>query len=64
MSDASALEPLVAVVMERSPDKVEAYRSGKIGLLGFFVGQVMSETKGTADPELTQRMLRDALGES
>ena len=64
VSDASALEPLVAAVMERSPDKVEAYRSGKIGLLGFFVGQVMSETQGAADPELTQRMLRDALGES
>ena len=59
--DASALGPLVAAVMERHPDKVEAYRSGKTGLLGFFVGQVMSETKGAADPELTQRMLREAL---
>ncbi len=61
VSDASSLEPLVAIVMERNPDKVEAYRGGKTGLLGFFVGQVLSETKGAADPELTQRMLRDAL---
>ena len=61
VSDASALEPVVADVMERNPDKVEAYRNGKTGLLGFFVGQVMSETKGAADPELTQRMLRDTL---
>jgi glutaminyl-tRNA synthetase len=61
LSDASALEPLVAGVMERNPDKVEAYRGGKTGLLGFFVGQVLSETKGAADPELTQSLLRDAL---
>jgi len=61
LSDASALEPLVAAVMERNPDKVEAYRGGKTGLLGFFVGQVLSETKGAADPELTQSLLRDAL---
>ena len=61
VSDASALEPVVAGVLGRNPDKVEAYRNGKTGLLGFFVGQVMSETKGAADPELTQRLLREAL---
>ena len=64
VSDASALEPVVAGVVERNPDKVEAYRNGKTGLLGFFVGQVMSETKGAADPALTQRLLRDTLDRS
>ncbi len=62
VSDASALEPLVKAVMDGNPDKVEAYRGGKTGLLDFFVGQVLRVTKGAADPELTQRMLRDALG--
>ena len=61
VSDASALRPLVAAVIEQNSDKVAAYRSGKTGLLGFFVGQVLSATKGAADPELTQRMLREAL---
>ena len=62
VSDTSALEPLIATVIERNSDKVATYRGGKTGLLGFFVGQIMSETKGAADPELTQRLLREALG--
>jgi glutaminyl-tRNA synthetase len=61
VSDTSALEPLIATLIEQNGDKVAAYQGGKTGLLGFFVGQVMSETKGAADPELTQRMLREAL---
>ncbi len=64
VSDASALQPVIAQVIERHADEVQAYRKGKMGLLGFFVGQVMRETRGAADPELAKDMLREALEES
>src|SRR5437773_12373414 len=41
--DASELEPLVERILAANPGQVEAYRGGKEGLLGFFVGQVMKE---------------------
>ncbi len=59
-----APEELVAVVdriVADNPDKVEAYRGGREGLLGFFVGQVMRETRGSADPERVQELLRARL---
>jgi glutaminyl-tRNA synthetase len=62
VSDASTLEPLVARVIEANPAQAQSYREGKTGLLGFFVGQVMKETNGAADPEVTQNLLRGALG--
>src|SRR5262245_24358832 len=49
VSDTSALEPLVDEVLAANSGEVEAYRAGKAGLLGFFVGQVMRATNGQAD---------------
>ena len=46
VSDAGELEPLVDRILEENPGQVAAYRGGKEGLLGFFVGQVMKETQG------------------
>lgn len=57
VSDASAIEPIVERIMSANPDKVEAYRGGKTGLLGFFVGQVMRETRGQANPQLVQELV-------
>jgi aspartyl-tRNA(Asn)/glutamyl-tRNA(Gln) amidotransferase subunit B len=51
VTDTSALEAMVDSVMAANPDKVEQYRQGKKGLLGFFVGQVMRESGGQADPK-------------
>jgi aspartyl-tRNA(Asn)/glutamyl-tRNA(Gln) amidotransferase subunit B len=42
---------------------VEAYKNGKTKLMGFFVGQVMRETKGKADPKIVNRLLREKLSE-
>jgi glutaminyl-tRNA synthetase len=64
VSDASTLRPLVARLIEANPNQTQGYRDGKTGLLGFFVGQVMKETNGAADPEVTQNLLREALSES
>ena len=44
------------------PDKADAYRGGKTGLLGFFVGQLMRETKGQANPQLAQELVKEKLG--
>jgi aspartyl-tRNA(Asn)/glutamyl-tRNA(Gln) amidotransferase subunit B len=61
ITEAGDLEPLVDRVLAANPDQVESYRSGKEGLLGFFVGQVMKETEGRANPKLVNELLREKL---
>ena len=61
VSDTSELEPVVARVLEANPGQVEAYRKGKEGLLGFFVGQVMKETQGNANPRVVSELVRAKL---
>ncbi len=63
VSDPEALEPVILRILEAHPGKVRAYIEGKKGLEGFFMGQIMRETRGKADPELAQRLLRRMLGE-
>ena len=58
IADASELEPLVDKILAANPAQVESYRGGKQGLLGFFVGQVMKETQGKADPKIVNELLR------
>ena len=62
VSDRGALEPLVAAVLEENPDKAAAYRGGKVGLMGFFMGQVMRRSGGSANPELAKVILEERLG--
>ncbi len=59
---ASELEPVVDAVLAANPGQVEAYRGGKQGLLGFFVGQVMKETQGKANPRVVSELVRERLG--
>jgi aspartyl-tRNA(Asn)/glutamyl-tRNA(Gln) amidotransferase subunit B len=61
VSDAAALEPVVDAILAANPGQVEQYRGGKDGLLGFFVGQVMKETKGQADPRAVNELVRAKL---
>ncbi|MDQ3122535.1 MAG: Asp-tRNA(Asn)/Glu-tRNA(Gln) amidotransferase subunit GatB [Actinomycetota bacterium] len=61
VSDEAELEPVVARVLEANPGQVEAYRSGKDGLLGFFVGQVLKETEGKANPRVVSELIRSKL---
>ncbi|HSR67996.1 MAG TPA: Asp-tRNA(Asn)/Glu-tRNA(Gln) amidotransferase subunit GatB [Acidobacteriota bacterium] len=61
ISDAAALQDVVEKVVRANPDKVDAYRAGKTGLLGFFVGQVMRETRGQANPQLVNEILKEKL---
>ncbi len=62
VSDASELEPLVDRILADNPDQVASFKGGKQGLLGFFVGQVMKETQGKADPKAVNELLRAKLG--
>ena len=61
VSDEAELEPIVARILEANPGQVEAFRSGKDGLLGFFVGQVMKETQGRANPRVVSELVRTKL---
>jgi len=61
ITDAAELEPLVDRILAANPDQVAAYRGGKEGLLGFFVGLVMRETQGKADPRAVSELLREKL---
>ncbi len=61
VADPDALEPVIDEVLSSFPGKVRAYRDGKKGLIGFFIGQVMGRTGGTAKPELARRILEDRL---
>ena len=64
VSDTGELEPVVLRVLEANAAQVEAYRSGKEGLLGFFVGQVMKETQGQANPRVVSELVREKLAEA
>jgi glutaminyl-tRNA synthetase len=57
VSDPGRLEESVDRVLAAHPAKVREYRAGKTGLLGFFIGQVMKETRGTANPALTKELV-------
>jgi glutaminyl-tRNA synthetase len=61
LSDTSALTEIVNNVLAAHPDQVAAYRGGKSGLLGFFVGQVMRQTQGRANPQLVRELVGGAL---
>jgi aspartyl-tRNA(Asn)/glutamyl-tRNA(Gln) amidotransferase subunit B len=62
VSDASALDAVVDKILAASPKEVESYRGGKTGLLSFFVGQVMKESRGKANPKIVQEVLKKKLG--
>jgi aspartyl-tRNA(Asn)/glutamyl-tRNA(Gln) amidotransferase subunit B len=61
ISDAGALSATVDGVIARFPKEVEEYRAGKEKLMGFFVGQIMKETKGKANPKLLNQLLIERL---
>ncbi|WP_102125247.1 glutamine--tRNA ligase/YqeY domain fusion protein [Deinococcus planocerae] len=61
VTDTGAIEAAVREVLGANPDKVEAYRGGKTGLMGFFTGQVMRATGGQADPGVVAQLLAERL---
>jgi aspartyl-tRNA(Asn)/glutamyl-tRNA(Gln) amidotransferase subunit B len=61
VADENALAPVIDAVIAAHPEQAETYRGGKEGVLGFFVGQVMRETQGKADPKVVNQLLREKL---
>ncbi|HRJ26597.1 MAG TPA: Asp-tRNA(Asn)/Glu-tRNA(Gln) amidotransferase subunit GatB [Fimbriimonadaceae bacterium] len=61
VSDSAAIEAWVQEVLDAHPDVVESYRTGKQGVIGFLVGQVMKRSQGQANPALVQESMRKAL---
>ncbi len=61
VSDDSGLAALVDQVLAANPDQVAAYKSGKTGLAGFFVGQVMKEAGGRANPKRVNELVTERL---
>jgi aspartyl-tRNA(Asn)/glutamyl-tRNA(Gln) amidotransferase subunit B len=63
ISDASALEALAQEIIKAHPKEAADYRAGKTKLLGFFVGQLMKQTKGQANPQLANEIFQRLLGQ-
>ena len=61
ITDDAAIEAVVDKVLDANPGQVAEYRAGKDKLIGFFVGQVMKETQGKANPGAVNAMLRKKL---
>jgi aspartyl-tRNA(Asn)/glutamyl-tRNA(Gln) amidotransferase subunit B len=64
VSDTDAIQKVIAEVLADNPGQIEAYRSGKVTLIGWFVGQVMRKSGGKADPQLTRSLLEQRLNQS
>jgi aspartyl-tRNA(Asn)/glutamyl-tRNA(Gln) amidotransferase subunit B len=60
-SNVSAIEPIINSVLEKQATKVAEYKKGKKGLLALFVGDVMKQTKGKADPKVVNELLLEKL---
>lgn len=61
VSDTAEIEAIVDAVLAANPAKVDEYKGGKVGLIGFFVGQCMKEMKGSGNPKLINEILASKL---
>lgn len=61
ISDTGELEAIIEQVVAANPKELEQYRNGKTKLLGFFVGQVIKQTGGRADPKVTNQLMAKKL---
>ena len=64
ISDTGAIERIARAVIAKSPDNLAKYRAGSEGVFKFFVGQVMKETRGQANPQLVNEILKRVLTEA
>ena len=61
VTDSGAIEAIVDAVIAANPDNVAAYKGGKVNLMGWFVGQVMKESRGKANPGMVNQLLAKKL---
>jgi len=63
VSDDETLRTLVSGILANNPDQVATYKGGKTTVIGWFVGQVMRETHGKANPQVAQTILEELLSD-
>ena len=63
VTDSSEIEKVINQVLEQNQSQLEQYKSGKVKLFGFFVGQVMKASRGKANPEQVNKLLEERLKE-
>jgi aspartyl-tRNA(Asn)/glutamyl-tRNA(Gln) amidotransferase subunit B len=63
VSDTGAIEQIIAEVVKANPGQAAEYKAGKEKLFGFFVGQVMKASKGKANPDMVNQLLKKKLSE-
>jgi len=63
ITDAAAIETMVRAAVAKSPENAAKYRAGNEGVFKFFVGQVMRESRGQANPQLVNEILKRVLAE-
>jgi aspartyl-tRNA(Asn)/glutamyl-tRNA(Gln) amidotransferase subunit B len=61
LSDSGEIEQLIENILRDNPKEVVQYRAGKDKLLGFFIGQVMKASKGKANPQIVNQILKEKL---
>ncbi len=61
ITDSGAIESLIDEVIAANPGQVEQFKAGREKVLGFFVGQIMKQSKGKANPAQVNQLLRDKL---
>ncbi len=62
ISDKDELTDLIQNILNNNPSQIEAYHNGRTNLFDYFVGQVMKETRGKANPTMVKEILKDLLG--
>jgi aspartyl-tRNA(Asn)/glutamyl-tRNA(Gln) amidotransferase subunit B len=62
VSDDGAILELIDALIAANPEKVEQFKGGKEKLFGFFVGQTMKASKGSANPQKVNELLKERLG--
>ena len=63
VTDSSEIKKVINQVLDQNPSQLEQYKSGKVKLFGFFVGQVMKASRGKANPEQVNKLLEERLKE-
>ncbi|WP_069131419.1 Asp-tRNA(Asn)/Glu-tRNA(Gln) amidotransferase subunit GatB [Rhodohalobacter halophilus] len=61
VSDSGFIDPIIDEVIENNPDEVQRYKDGKKALIGFFIGQVMKQSKGKANPKQVRERVSEKL---
>ncbi|MGB9802047.1 MAG: Asp-tRNA(Asn)/Glu-tRNA(Gln) amidotransferase GatCAB subunit B, partial [Arcobacter sp.] len=61
ISDPSVILPIIDEIISKNPDNVEKFKAGNTKLLGFFVGQVLKNTGGKANPQVVNELVAQKL---